>query len=68
MRENHSTKRRNTWKAIARKLKIAKLRDQDYKGQPHRLSKFDFNIKKEDKKGDSIKDQKSALTESDTYD
>ena len=68
MRENHSTKRRNTWKAIARKLKIAKLRDQDYHDQPHRLSKFDFNIKKDEKKGESIKDKRAALVESDTYD
>lgn len=67
MRQNYSKKRRNTWRAIARRMKIADLRGVDYKDQPHRLSKQKVHETK-DEKTFSLRDLRQLLAESDSYD
>ena len=67
MRQNYSKRRKNTWRAIFRKMKIAGLRDVDFKNQPHRLSKQ--KIHEPDHPIDvSLHDRKQLLAGSDSYD
>ena len=67
MRQNYSKRRKNTWRAIFHKMKIANLRDIDFKNQPHRLSKQ--QVHGSDHPVDiSVHDRKQLLAENDSYD
>ena len=67
MRQNYSKRRRDTWRAIARRRQIANLREVDFKDQPHRLSKQ--KVHEPDHPTDaSLHDRKQLLAERDSYD